>query len=120
MMTGTLRVFLFVAIAIYFAVLALLVRKGSMSIRYSLLWFFVGFLMLLLTIWPKLLYGFSRLVGISMPVNALYSVAFFCVLILLVSLTSIVSRQNERIKKLVQNQALLEQRIRELEKKLER
>ena len=105
------------AILVYFAILILLVRKNSMRLKYSLLWFFAGLVMLLLAVFPGILYGFSKLVGISMPVNALYAFMFFCVIIILVALTSIVSSQNEKLKKLTQNQALLEERIRELEKR---
>ena len=120
MITGTLRIFLLIAIAGYFSVLIWLTRRGSMSVKYSLTWLFAGLIMLILIIWPELLYRFSMLVGISMPVNALYSFIFFCMLIILVSLTAIVSGQNEKIKKLTQSQALLEQRLRELENKIER
>lgn len=120
MITGTLRIFLLIAIAVYFALLIWLTRRGSMSIRYSLMWVFAGLVMLILIIWPELLYRFSVLVGISMPVNALYSFVFFCMMIILVSLTAIVSALNEKVKRLTQSQAILEKRLRELENQLER
>ena len=119
MITGTLRLFLLIAILVYFALLVLLMRRGSMSIKYSLVWVFAGLIMLILIVWPDILYRFSMLVGISMPVNALYSFIFFCMLIILVSLTAIASGMNEKIKKLTQTQAIMEQRLRELEKKIE-
>lgn len=119
MITGTLRIFLLVAILVYFMLLVLLMRKGRMSIKYSLVWVFAGLVMLILIVWPEILYKFSMLVGISMPVNALYSFIFFCMLIILVSLTAIASGMNEKIKKLTQTQAIIEQRLRELEKKIE-
>lgn len=119
MITGTLRLFLLIAILVYFVLLVLLMRRGSMSIKYSLVWVFAGLIMLILIVWPDILYRFSMLVGISMPVNALYSFIFFCMLIILVSLTAIASGMNEKIKKLTQTQAIMEQRLRELEKKIE-
>ena len=116
MISSTLRISMLLAILIYFAVLILLIRRNSLRLKYSLLWFFAGLIMLILAIWPGVLYWFSRLVGISMPVNALYAFVFFCMLIILVALTSIASSQNEKLKKLTQEQAILEERIRELEK----
>ena len=47
--------------------------------------------------------------------NALYVIAIGFVMVLLMALTSIVSRQSDRIKSLVQDNAMLEKRIREME-----
>ena len=117
MISSTLRIFMLLAILIYFAILAVLVRKNSLRLKYSLLWFLAGLVMLILAVWPQLLYGFSKLVGISMPVNALYAFMFFFVIIILVALTSIASALNDKVKTLCQQQAILEERIRELEKR---
>ena len=116
MISSTLRIFMLLAIVLYFGILIILIRKNSLRLKYSLLWFLAGLIMLILAIWPQILYWFSRLVGISMPVNALYAFMFFFVIIILVALTSIASRLNDKVKKLTQEQAILEERIRELEK----
>ena len=71
--------------------------------------------MLLFTCFPGFLTVLSRLVGIYDPVNALFAILLFCGIIILVSLTSIVSAQNEKIKRLVQHQAILEEELRKME-----
>ena len=48
--------------------------------------------------------------------NALYLLIIGFLVILCISLTSIVSKQTGRIKKLTQNMALIEERLRRLEK----
>ena len=106
-----------VAIAVYFALLVMLLKKKSLSLKYTLLWLFAGLIMLILAIWPGLLAWFARTVGIELPVNALFAIMFFCVIIILVSMTSIVSKLSIRVTELAQHQAILENRIRELEKK---
>lgn len=76
--------------------------------------------MLVLVLFPQLLQAFALLVGISAPMNALFSIAFFCIIIILMSLTAIVSKQNRRSRVLIQSVALLEKRVRDIEEKTKR
>lgn len=73
--------------------------------------------MLILVTFPEILQLLAKLASISDPMNALFSIAFFCVIIILMSLTAIVSKLNEKVKTLIQSIALLEKRVRDLEKK---
>lgn len=115
MITTTLRVAMLVAILVYFSVLLHLLKKKSLNLKYTLLWIFSGIVMLLLAIFPQFLNWFSGLIGIYEPTNALFSIIFFCIIIILMSLTSIVSKMNEKIKRIIQTIALVEKRVRELE-----
>ena len=115
MLSASLRSAMLIAILIYFILLVVMLRQKRLNLRYTLLWLFSGVLMLVLSIFPQLLNGVTRLMGIQLQSNALFAILFFCVLIILVSMTSIISRQNESIKQLVQHIALLEKRIREME-----
>lgn len=115
MITGTLRIAMFIAIAVYFILLTFLLKNKSLSLKYSLLWLFAGAIMLILAIWPSILAALCNVLGIELPVNALFAIMFFCIIIILVSITSIVSKINTRLVKLAQEQAMLEQRIRDLE-----
>ena len=116
MISRTLQIVMLLAVAVYFVLLYLLLKKRSLHLKYTLLWIFSGVLMLVLAVFPRLLDWFAALIGIYEPTNALFSLIFFCVIIILMSLTAIVSKQNERIKRLAQAVALLEKRVRELEK----
>lgn len=71
--------------------------------------------MLLLAVFPQILNMFANIVGIYEPTNALFSIICFCIIIILMSLTAIVSKLNEKSKKVIQKMALLEKRVRELE-----
>lgn len=74
-----------------------------------------GVVMLVLAVFPQILGWLAALVGIYDPTNALFAFMFFCVIILLMSITAIVSKLNEKSKQLIQSVALLEKRVRELE-----
>ena len=54
--------------------------------------------------------------GIAAPVNTVFLFAGMFSLIIILSLTMIVSHLNNRIYRIVQTQAILEKRVRDLEK----
>lgn len=117
MIATKLRILLLIAVCIYFVIVFQLLKRKTLNLKYTLLWFASGFIMLLLVVFPQLLQLLARLVGISDPMNALFSVALFCVIIILMSLTAIVSKLNGKMRGIVQSVARLEKRVRDLEKK---
>ena len=117
-MTDTLRVVLIIGIVMYFGVVIKLLKEKKLMLKYSLLWLFMGVVLAILVIFPELLFVISNLIGIVDSMNGLFSFAIAFMLMLLLAITSIVSKQSERIKNLIQDNAMLEKRIRELETQL--
>ena len=116
MVTSRIQIFAIAAVIIFFAVIIMLLKKNRFELRYTLLWFFSGFVMMLLALFPRLLDWFARLVGIYTPVNALFAAIIFIILMLMISFTSIISKEKQEIVRLIQELAILENRVRELEK----
>ena len=114
-MSGWLRVILLIAVILYFVLIVLFLKKGTLSLKYTLLWLGAGCVMAILVIFPGLLNVLVAFIDIQTPINGLFSFCIFLMIIIMMSLTAIVSRQNEKIKNLVQDNALMEKRIRELE-----
>ena len=114
-MSVTLRISLLVAMVFYFGLMSYFFHRKRMSVKFSLLWFLSGGVMLVFVIFPALLSRLTNMVGIASPMNGLFAIALFFVITLIMSLTSIVSGQAERLRALTQSQALLEERIRKLE-----
>lgn len=119
MLSHSLRIFLFIALILYFFLIVLFLKRKSLSLKYTLLWIFAGIMMGLLLIFPQLLNFVIAIVDIKSAMNGLFALSIFFILILLMSITSIVSKQSGQIKSLAQYNAFLEKRIRELEKKIE-
>lgn len=115
-MTVEIRIFLLVAVILYFMEVIHLLKKKRLHLKYSLLWLAVGVLMILFIIFPQIVVAFSNLLHFQSSMNALYILLIGFLVIICVALTSIVSKQNNHIKRLTQNAALLEERIRKLEK----
>ena len=73
--------------------------------------------MLVLAVFPRLLDKFAEFVGIYSSVNALFAFTLFFALMLILSLTSIVSREKQEIVRLIQELAVLENRLKKQDKK---
>lgn len=114
-----LQVFLIVVIVGFLAVLILLLQKGRLSLKYTLLWLFSDFVLLILALFPGIISWFARLFGIISPVNTVYVLEGIFVLNIMLSLTCIVSRQNNEIRSLIQENALLKERVSRLEEEKE-
>ena len=117
MISGRMQTFALIAVAFFFGILIYLLKQHKFALKYSILWIISGLVMLILAVFPQLLDSFARLIGVYSTVNALFAALLFCGMALLVSLTAIVSKEKQEIVRLVQETALLEKRLRELEKK---
>ena len=116
MITTRMQLCTIAAVLIFFFAIINLIKNRRLLLKYSLLWLFSGLAMLVLAVFPGLLDRFARLLGIYSSVNALFAVLIFCGLVVMISFTVIISRDNQQIVRLAQKTALLEKRIRELEK----
>ena len=95
-----------------------LLKQNLLSVKYSLLWLAFSAVMLVFAACPYVVYVLRDLLNLVMPVN-LVSLLLFCfVLLVLLSLSIAVSQLAEKSKRLAQANALLEKRVRELEKQL--
>lgn len=115
MMTTVFRVILLVFVLLYLAMILFLMRKGRMSLKYSLIWFFAGVILFVCATFPQVIRFFTRLMGVYSEANAVFFIGVCFLILIVLSLTSIASGQSERIRTLVQTQAILEARVRKLE-----
>ena len=116
MMTDLFRMILLIAVLLYILLIGVLMKKGRMSLKYSLVWFASGIVLLFCALFPKVIRFFTNLMGIYSETNAVFFIGVCFLLIIILSLTSIASGQSDRIRTLTQTQAMLEKRIRDLEK----
>lgn len=116
MIPVTLRIVLIIAVIIYFAIVLIFLKNKTLELRYTLLWLVAGVVLAILVAWPQLLSRCVVLIGIQSNMNGLFVMAFAFVIMIMMSLTSIVSKQANKIKILVQEMAIMDKKIRELEK----
>jgi len=118
-MSTSLRIFALILITIYFVVIFGLLKKKKFALKYSLLWFLAGILMLIVVVWPNVLFWGAELLGIEVASNGLFAMCILLIIMIMISITSVISDFANRMKSMIQNMALMEKRIRILEEKLE-
>lgn len=119
-MNEVLRISLILGMLLYFYILLFLIRRRMLLLKYTLLWIFSGLIMLVIVIFPNVIISITRLLGIVDVTNGLFALLLFFILIILISITGIVSNMKEKNRQLIQQCALLEKRVRELENSKER
>lgn len=118
MLPIVLRTTLIVGLICYFALLLVFLKNKALLLKYALLWIFAGLNLGCMVIFPNILSGITRLLGFENNMNGLFVLCIAFVVIIMMALTSIVSRQAVRIRMLVQTNAMFEKRVRELEIKI--
>jgi hypothetical protein len=109
----SLKTQIMVAVVIVAALvwIANMVRKQALDIRFALSWVTVGGVVLILDVFPGIMNYLVHLLGIELPVNMMFFFGFCFTLLLLFILTVKVSKQEEQLKRLTQELALLEDRM---------
>lgn len=105
-----------IAVAFMFFIFRL-ITKGKLREEYSFIWIGSTALLLLFSIWRNGLDVIAKLLGIYYAPALVFMAAIFAIIIFLVHLSVINSKQHEQIKTLAQELALLKKQIDEQSKK---
>ena len=114
-MSLRLQIIIGVVMVLSILIIGNMVRKRKLDLRYALVWFFVGGVVLVFDIFPGLLGAVTGMLGVGLPVNMLFFLGFVFSLLIIFTLTVSVSHLSERVKRLTQELALLEDRIKRSE-----
>lgn len=110
-----IRIFLLLFSLVLLAIVVELVRRRHLREKYSLIWVAVPLFLIAVSLWPGLLEQFSKMFGVYYPPSLGFIAGIMFLLVITLMLSVVVSHHSDRIIKLVQNQALLEGRLKKLE-----
>lgn len=110
-----------VLLSIIFSILMIIiimsiVKRGRITIKYSLVWFFAIFIILLAALIPNFMSAISKILGFQTMSNMLICVLIAILIFICISLTIIVSSQRKKITLLIQEFSILKSRVDEYEK----
>lgn len=117
MITQRLSIFLYIAIISFFICIFYLIKKKLLTLKYSLMWLFSGIVVLLIILFPEVFSSLMMKLGIINPSNGLFAICIFLFMMMLLMLTSVISKLNAKIKRLIQSMGIIEKRIRDLEER---
>ena len=110
-----LQITLIIGTVLYLLIIFSLLKRGRLCVKYALLWLICAIVMLLFACFPYLVKLLRALTGVEVVSNLVFLLAILFLMVLLLSLTVAVSAMAEKQKKLIQTNALLEERVRRLE-----
>jgi hypothetical protein len=108
-----------VGVALALVLIVELVRRRRLRTTYSLLWLFTGVVVLILALWTDLVEMLAHLLGVRSPGSMLYAAGILFALLILLEHSLALTLLWYHKKCLAQENALLEQRVRQLEAQLE-
>lgn len=112
-----LRIGLLIASIITLAFILTNVVKNKMNIHYSMIWIVWGVCLVLISIFPQIIYWASNLLRVEMPSNMVFLIMIFLLYCLSYYIYLQISKHNEEIVTLNYEIANLKKKIEELEKK---
>lgn len=119
MFTGIERIQLlaFIGSVLFLAGIIEMIRRKAIKEAYALLWLLFGGIFILFSCWKKGLDFFASLVGIYYPPALLFLILIVAVILILVNYSVVISSQNDRIRILTQEIALMKKEMEKQTKK---
>lgn len=96
-----------------------MIWKKKVDLRYALPWIIMGCIMLVLDVFPQLLGKMATLLGFELPINMLFFLGVCLALAILFMQTVAISNLSEKVKKLTQEEALMNKTVDDKMKKRE-
>ena len=110
-MSVSLRILLLVFSIVLALATTIVVKKGRMPIKYSLLWYFSSLIVFVLAVFPFIIEWVAGLFGFITLSNLVTSIMIGILLFLTMSLTIITAGQNKKITLLIQEVYMLKEKV---------
>lgn len=101
-----LRLFLILGCVLTLLFFLSKINKSKLKINHSIFWIVFGFVLLILAVIPESIFQISYMLGFQSPVNLLYLVIIFLLVVKLFTNTMKISRLNEQVAALTQDLAI--------------
>lgn len=111
MMTVKLQIIVGICLFLALTVIVYMIKKRSLDLKYALSWLLALVFVLVLDLFPVLLTKLSAALGVWAPVNMIFFLGFCFSLLIIFTLTVMLSRMAERVRKLAQAVAMNEEKL---------
>lgn len=117
MMGLRLRMVILVVLILILVMMIMQVKKKKLDLKYTLAWFALVIVLIILVCFPVLLDIISASLGIYEPMNMIFFCGFCFSLVIIYTLTVAVSKMADNIRSLTQRIALLEEKEKNADEK---
>lgn len=101
--------------AFLFIVVFLMLKQRLIQDKYSLIWFFVSFVVFVMSAWSELMEALADIIGVYYPPSLFFMILIVCIYFLLLNMSVSLSKLRSYNKALTQEVALLRLRLEDLE-----
>ena len=115
-MSGRLQIVLVICSLLFLILTIHSIKKDGLDLYHSILWFAEAIVLLFMAAFPGAADWAAGILGIKTASNFVFTILIAFLLINSLSVSASLSRQHDRIRKLVQKEAILENRLTHLEK----
>lgn len=116
-MTLQLRIIIFILLILALVLFFHRIKNQKLALQYSLSWLMLIVILMIVVLFPELLYKVSELAGVELPINMVFFLGFIFTLLIIYNLTAAVSKMSNEIKDLTQKIALMEKELHDDEKR---
>ncbi len=110
-MSKTLIIALIIFSIIWLIIILRDVKKGSISIKYSLIWLLMALILLLVGVFPSFMEYVAELFGFITISNLVIGIILSLLMLITLVLTHIVTKQKNQIRVLTQEVALIKEKV---------
>lgn len=108
-MTISLRICLIIVSVLTMLYMMKKIRQSKLQIEYSVFWIVVASMLIVFSVFPKIVYLAADLVGIKSPANLIFVFIIFVLLLKIFMMTLELSHLENKVKELIQHVAIKEQ-----------
>ena len=115
-----IQIFFIAIVLIFLFFIIHLLKTKKLNLKYTLLWLFATVVLLIISIFPQIMYAIAGVLGIKTPINVALILAGIFVILIIISITSIVSELNKKLRSLIQEVSLLKNEFKELKQEIDK
>ncbi|MFP4369901.1 MAG: DUF2304 domain-containing protein [Candidatus Kapaibacterium sp.] len=113
MLNEKLQIFIIMVALLFSGFIFNYVRKGSLELRYAIVWIIVGIAFILMALVPDIVFMVAGFAGIELASNALFFLGLLYSLIIIFTLTVTISNLSVKVTRLTQEIAILKDVVNE-------
>lgn len=93
-------------------------RRYKLELKYALVWIFFSASGVIVSIFPQIFFFIARVMGIEVPVNAVFLLAVSAIFLTLYSLTVSLSNHSRKLRTLTQEVGLMQHKMAEMQQRM--
>jgi hypothetical protein len=114
-----LQIILIIGACVFFIYIINMVRLRKLELKYTLLWLFTSLSFIVMAVFPGIIVWIADLLHIKEPVNALFLITLFFLILIIFSLTVAIAVKSRSITTLTQEIGIIKLPISEISKSLQ-